>query len=171
MPLAEAGEAAGHAGLAPGLLVWRSGFVTPSLKVGEVIDVDQRGNRPPILADRHRAVASPRLGHKLGQVRLSRGQRIRHDPDRNTGPRPHGQTEPLDRHDHGALATAGWHAKSQPPHTRWQLAGGGHDHGTTAPGSCSAKSEIRDPTDRVPRLVIEWTGDLPRLGSGLNATQ
>jgi hypothetical protein len=31
------------------------------LKVGKVIDVDQRGNRPAMLADRYGAVASPRL--------------------------------------------------------------------------------------------------------------
>jgi hypothetical protein len=39
------------------------------LKVGGVIHVDQRSDRLTILADRHRAVAAPRLGDEFGEVR------------------------------------------------------------------------------------------------------
>ena len=55
------------------------------LKVGEVIDVDQRGDLAGDAHDRHRAMASPRLSHKFGQLCLSRSQRIGHAFDRNTG--------------------------------------------------------------------------------------
>jgi len=43
-------------------------------------------------------------------------------------------------------ATGGWQAKSETPRSRWQIAGTGHAHGTTAPGA----EQIRKPRPRRP---------------------
>ena len=46
------------------------------LKIGEIIDVDQCGDRLAMLADGDRTMTLPHLGDELAQVRLSRSQRI-----------------------------------------------------------------------------------------------
>jgi hypothetical protein len=48
------------------------------LEIREIIDVDQCGDRPTMLADGDRTMALPRLSDKFAQVRLSRTQRIGH---------------------------------------------------------------------------------------------
>jgi len=58
--------------VSPGGLVRQvRGQRRPVLKVGEVIDVVQRGDRLAVLADRDGTVAVPRLADELTQVRLS----------------------------------------------------------------------------------------------------
>jgi hypothetical protein len=50
----------------------------PILKVGEIIYVDQRGDRLTVLTDSDGTMALPRLGDELTEVGLSSGQRIDH---------------------------------------------------------------------------------------------